>query len=304
MNANNLAVCTIVENPLRWKSRYYNYNLFKQMVERSGAKLYTAEIAYGNRDWVVTSPNNYQHLQLRTNCEIWHKESALNLLFQRVVEDKIAWIDADVMFSREDWAMETVELLEHYDFLQLFSHFIPLGSDHHPSELGCDGYIYKWKTTGIIPTKNLRIGYAWAARKESLSKLGMLIDWAIIGIADYHMAASLLGCLPHSFYGMKGEEYISKCEHWSELAAKHIKQNVGYLPGILMHHWHGFIKNRKYHSKLKLLSDADYIPSLDLQRDWQGLYNLTDRNLALRQCVSSYLRQRDDDGLETNRVIP
>ena len=42
-----LYVVTMLENPLRWRSRYKNYWAFEQMCNKAGAILYTAEIAFG-----------------------------------------------------------------------------------------------------------------------------------------------------------------------------------------------------------------------------------------------------------------
>src|SRR6266699_3653400 len=42
-----LYVVTILENPLRWRSRYANYWAFQKHVEDSGALLYTGEVAFG-----------------------------------------------------------------------------------------------------------------------------------------------------------------------------------------------------------------------------------------------------------------
>src|ERR1700756_3671442 len=168
----SLAVCTVMENPLGWKSRIENYKVFAERVRVSGAKLYTAEIAYANREhqlnWLEDLPqfDEATYLNLRTNCEIWHKENALNLLIQRVEEEKVAWIDADILFTRPDWVDETLRLLDHYDVIQMFSYVTNLGSDYHPKNDGHEGYIYQWLKSGRkTPLKEIRTGCAWAARK-------------------------------------------------------------------------------------------------------------------------------------------
>jgi len=93
-----LHVVTMLENPLRWRSRYSNYWMFERECQAARAILYTAEVAFGERHFEVTQASNPRHLQLRTTSEIWHKENALNLLIQRLPAEAkyIAWIDADV----------------------------------------------------------------------------------------------------------------------------------------------------------------------------------------------------------------
>ena len=49
-----LHVVTMLENPLRWHSRYWNYWMFERECEAAGAILYTAEVAFGERHFEVT----------------------------------------------------------------------------------------------------------------------------------------------------------------------------------------------------------------------------------------------------------
>src|SRR3954466_3874591 len=104
--ADPLYVVTPVFNACRFRSRWKLYEDFVRMVEHSGAILYTVEVAFGDRDFVVTQPDNPRHLQLRTWHEIWLKEHSINLLVERLPRDwkYCAWVDADVFFSRYDWA--------------------------------------------------------------------------------------------------------------------------------------------------------------------------------------------------------
>ncbi|MGC2648232.1 MAG: hypothetical protein WA261_18255, partial [Candidatus Sulfotelmatobacter sp.] len=147
-----LHVVTMLENPLRWRSRYWNYWMFERECAAAGAILYTAEVAFGGRQFEVTKAENPRHLQLRTNHEIWHKENALNLLIQRLPAEAkyVAWIDADVKFSRPDWAQETLQLLQHYDVLQMFSHAQDVGPNYEPLTT-TPGFLYKWMTDQPSP---------------------------------------------------------------------------------------------------------------------------------------------------------
>jgi len=300
-----LAVCTVVENPLQWKAREKNYKVFAKHVRDSGAQLYTIEIAYANRPHII--PNVYPDyvFHVRTDCEIWHKENALNLLLQRVTEDKVAWIDADITFARPDWVEETLRLLDHYPILQMFSHTINLGSDYHPRPDAHDGYVYEWLKHGRkTPTKEIRTGIAWAARKESLSKIGMLIDWAIVGGGDHHMAAGFIGDMNASLGAKFSDNYVDKCKQWSYAVDKHINKQVGYVPGLALHHWHGDHKRREYKTKPNIMADNNYQPDNDLRKDWQGLNYLVGEREKLRDDIRDFLRRRDDDSLEDTRLIP
>jgi hypothetical protein len=64
------------------------------------------------------------------------------------------------------------------------------------------------------------------------------------------------------------------------------------------HMFHGAKRNRAYDQRWKLLAQAGYDPHLDLKRDWQGLYQLTDRSVILRDGIRQYARMRNEDGTE------
>lgn len=314
-----LYVVTMLENPLRWRARYGNYNAFEAMVERSGAILYTGEVAFGDREFEIAEENNPRHVRFRTHSEIWRKENVLNVIMQHLPPDAkyIAWIDADVQFSRADWAQETLHQLQHYDVVQMFSHAQDVGPEYQPMKT-FTGFIYKWindrvmshdpKFTTDVPMSHSysegggsnagHPGYAWAARRDALDNLGMLIDWAILGSADSHMAMALIGKVEHSLISDYSDAYKRLCREWQERATKYIRQNVGYIPGLINHYWHGKKINRAYKTRWKFLANSGFDPEFDLKKDWQGLYQLTDRSIILREGIRQYNRMRNEDGME------
>jgi hypothetical protein len=115
-----LYVVTVIFNSPRYRSRWQLYQDFAAHMEQSGVILYTVEVAFGDRDFVVTTADNPRHVQLRTKHEIWHKECAINLGVQRLPPNwrYFAWIDADVRFVRYDWVDETLHALQHYHVVQ------------------------------------------------------------------------------------------------------------------------------------------------------------------------------------------
>lgn len=131
-----LHVCTAIINPQRFRSRYELFRGFEHRVDTSSAVLHVVEVAFGGRHFEITEPGNPNHLQLRVHMsELWHKENALNLLIADVIrrdpEAKyFAWVDADVQFSRPDWAQETLHQLQHYHVVQMWSLCQDLNIDH------------------------------------------------------------------------------------------------------------------------------------------------------------------------------
>ncbi len=301
-----LHVITVISNPIRFYSRYKLFHAFEKQVKDAGALLYTVEVAFGDRPFEVTQHGDHYDLQLRTRSEIWHKENALNLMIQRLPSDweYVAWIDADILFTRPDWAQETIHLLQHYDLIQMFSHAQDLGPKFEPL-LGFRSFMYSYKN-GIQPTcpydyysgLDWHPGYCWAARRSAIDNLGGLVDRAILGSADRHMAAALIGRVESSYHPKVSKEYKKMLKIWQERANQYIKKNVGYMDGLILHYWHGKKSDRGYSSRWKILYDDNYNPELDLKRDAQGLFQITDRNIKLRDDIRDYFRSRNEDSID------
>lgn len=328
-----LYVVTTVFNPLRLRNRYWNYWAFENMVNKAGAILYTVEIAFGERHFEVTDPTNPRHLQLRAHDqqELWLKENSLNLLIERLPSDwkYVAWIDADVSFARPDWSQETMHLLQHYSFLQMFSQAQDYNVNYESSMI-IPGFVYgrgltsqqsiagKIKETYYYGMAKIagekkwlyrHPGFCWAARREALDKVGGLIDWAILGAGDFLMAHALFGQIEEGKTINAGysKAYKELCYNWQDRALKHIRMNVGYMPGLVHHYFHGRKEDRKYNSRWKLLVETKFDPLTDIKRDTSGLWQLhddgTDRFLDLRDGLRKYARIRNEDS-NTGILIP
>lgn len=297
-----LYVVTAIFNPWRYKSRIALYNNFKKYVEDAGAKLMVVELAYGDRDFVVTTPDNPLNLQLRTSHELWHKERMLNLGIQKLPPSwkYVAWVDADVVFTMPNWAEETIQLLQHYDVLQMFSHAIDLGPKQEPlkTHTGLFYAFQEGKLNSVPRYDFLHPGFAWAATRDALDKLGGLFDTAILGSADRHMACSLLGKVDQSHPKGISKGYLEQLSLWAKRAEKHIKQNVGYLPTTLLHQWHGRKADRRYADRWKILVRHQYDPEFDLKFDCQGLYQYTDRCPQLEYDIRGYMAGRNEDSID------
>jgi len=328
-----LHVMTVLSNPPRFRARYNLYREYAKRVIDSSAILHTCEIAFGQRHFEITDPNNPHHLQLRTSHELWHKEVGLNLLIanaRRLYPDMryVAWIDADIQFSRADWAQETLHQLQHYDFLQLFSHAQNLGPNGEPLDKVQTGFMYSFSTErptphdmtegwdwvaslsdGVRPMfyyyqgqpsawRFVHPGFAWAARLASLDAVGGLFDIGILGSGDYVMASALVGRVDISLAPEMPERYKFLCRQWQDRAEKHIRRNVGYVPGLVNHGWHGKRADRLYDKRWKFLKVTGFDPDLDLKRDTYGLWQLTDRSFVLRDGLRDYGKMRNEDSID------
>jgi hypothetical protein len=145
-------------------------------------------------------------------------------------------------------------------------------------------------------------GYAWAFRRDALNDLGGLVDFAIMGAADNHMAHALIGKVELSYHPHVHPVYAQKLLEWEFRAEKLIRRDVGYVEGLLLHYWHGRKVDRKYWDRWKVIVDNKYNPDLDLKLDWQGVYQLVDRgderSIALRDGAKRYFRERNEDSID------
>ena len=295
-----LWVVTAIFNPCRYRSRIDLYRRFEKYVRDSGAGLLTVELAFGERPFEVTEPGDPLDLQLRTRDELWHKEKLLNLGIQRLPADwkYVAWIDADVIFARPDWVKETVHLLQHYPVIQMFSQAADLGPNYEQLHLHT-GCIYAHDCGLDCRSGNYskyHPGYAWAARRDAIDGMGGFFDVSILGSADRFMALSMLG-QKATAPGIS-PSFNRHMDSWRRRCQRVIRGNVGHMPGLLLHYWHGKKVDRRYKDRWKILVEHSYCPDSDLQLDSQGLYTLTDRCPGLRYDMRQYFRARNEDSVD------
>jgi hypothetical protein len=311
-----LYVVTALDNPLRWRSRYWNYQLFERHVECAGGILITVELALGDRPFEITVPHNPYHVQVRSRDEMFRKENLQNIGLGRLPlgAKYVACMDADVTFVRPDWAQETLHLLQHYDAIQMFSSYSDVGSNNEilrvvPSFMynmfhgfegkGDDGSGYY---AGAWPTGKWAgaPGLAWAYRKEALDLLGSLMDRCILGGGDAHMAFGLaqrwdIAKLHKEIAHAASDEYLRYIKIW-QLNAANLRMNIGMMDGSLLHHWHGPKANRGYGTRWKILEDNHFDPYSDLTVSHAGVLEWPKNGkVKLRDDIRAYFRARWED---------
>lgn len=308
-----LYVVTAISNPIRYKTRWALYEHFEKHMRDSGVILYTAELAYGDRAHAVTDNSNPRHLQFRTDHELWHKENLLNLAIQRLPSDwkYVAWIDADVTFTKPTWASDTIHALQHYDVVQLWSQCQDLFHDHSVVNDASGGeylpgmvyqeFVGRRFGKGPYAKHPGHCGYAWAIRRDAFDKIGGLIDWSVCGANDHHMARGFLDNVINSVHPDSSSPFKDSLGVWGE-RAKLLRRNIGYIPGLILHHWHGPKSGRGYQWRWQILIETGFNPYTDLKKDWAGVYQLVDhgdeRSILLRDRLRFYFRQRNEDSID------
>lgn len=308
---NHLHIVTCISNPLGWESRTRLYFDFAARVAREhNATLWTVEAAQGMRAHQVTDANHPNHLQLRTTTELWHKENMMNLIMSRLPNDgnPVAFVDADVMFTNPNWVNDTIEQLRHYDVVQMFGECMDMNSDNEKcSSDNKEGIVKRYLngTPVIVDSadgygfkQGGHPGYAWAWNRSALTTVGGLIDFSMLGSADWQMACGLLGNIEDSARYEISDGYRNALNAWGRRAAR-LRRNVGYVPGLVLHYWHGAKSDRGYEWRNKIYTETLFDPTQDLSRDTYGLYQWnddgTDRYIQLRDGLRGYFRSRNED---------
>jgi hypothetical protein len=299
---------TTIYNPGNYNSRSRLYGDFRKRVEESGLPLYTVELATGDQEFSVTHSSDPYNIQLRSEHELWYKENLVNIALQRLPRrwDLIAWLDADIAFVRPDWVSATKEKLKHHSFVQMFSHVLDLGSHFEP--LGVqEGFVYRYLTCEEksrggghdIAAKSIgQTGYAWAARRDVLEAIGGLIENSILGSNDYFMAQALVGSVTPEMTRMPGSNYAASLMEWQQRCEKLIHHDLGCVDTTIFHYWHGRRRDRGYDNRWRILVENQFDPVVDLKKNAEGLFELTNRNVALREAIRSYFRSRNEDSSE------
>jgi hypothetical protein len=310
-----LDVVTAIFNPRRFQSRYRLYADFAKHMAESGVRLLTVELAFGDRPHAVTTSGNPMHLQLRTDCELWHKERLLNLGIQRLLQiapgaKHIAWIDADVHFSNPNWATETEHALQHYSVVQPFGEAINLDPHGHQQWV-CAGAFRKFQERGYhqIPPMDARYwtgghpGLGCAFRRETLDALGGLIDFCVAGSGDSHMVNALTGNPlrgDHVNSTLKGfaPGFLRALGRWGDRAKASVRENVGFVPGAIMHQWHGKSADRGYMKRWDVMRFHQFDPHEDLTTDAYGLYRFAGNKPRMADDIRRSLSERNEDSVD------
>jgi len=326
-----LYVVTPIYDVPRFRTRWKHYQDFAKRIAEAGGILITVEAAYGNRDFAVTESNNPHHVQLRIKSELWLKESLINRGVARVSElypdwPKVAWIDADVNFERDDIMDATRHELEEYDVVQMWSNSLDMGPENEP--LPDMAHSYAWcytegierptTTQGKFNYYHQRLkaglrgyywhpGYAWACTREWWDDVGGLIDWTIIGNGDYYMAEGMSGRLnaAEKEYVFKNpsKAYADLLLNWQARCIRSMGRGnnggLGVVKGLVAHKWHGKKTDRQYDTRWRLLMETGFDPLLHLKRDRQLLWTLDDNApVALRDGLRRIARRRNEDSID------
>jgi hypothetical protein len=273
--------------------------------------LVVVEVGFNGNPYEVSRPFSRHYLRLWTNDITWNKEAAINAGFRHVAKHwpnakYIAWIDGDVEFTRPDWASAAITQLQHHPAVQLFSNAIDLspkndfmGRAHGFAKLYLDGQRPGdfERNKNKYPT-HMHPGYGWAFRRETWEAMSGAPTFAILGSGDHIMACGMVGLAKEAIWPDHGVGYRAAIAAWGEVAYSTVRGDIGYVEGMVLHHFHGYKEHRQYKTRNQILGEHKFDPDTDLWYDHQGLPHLHYGKEALRADMRTYMLNRKEYDLQ------
>jgi hypothetical protein len=303
---NSLAVVACYFNPCHYATPLANFRRFADGIRSAGLPLHAIELAFDDDEFETDA-----EFKLRGSSQrhkLWQKERLLNIVMRAVGAqyDALAWIDADVIFTRRQWAEDAKRLLSHYPVIQLFRTAHDLHPDkrmtkHRPSMASV------WPAAKARDPNATHPGFAWAGRSDWLLKYG-LEDQMVIGGGDCTTMRALQAdagrALP--FDRDMSPQWKAAYRQWAAPLAEEISGRIGFVDQSIVHLWHGTAKDRHYVDRWAYV--ADYDPATDTCTDETGLIAWTDFAIEkkpdmVRQ-VAEYFSLRKEDGPKAALASP
>ena len=237
-------------NPCRYRTKRANFDVFMEGMKKSGANLLVVELAFGDEEFELEPGENV--LQLRGGGVMWQKERLLNIAVERLPADctKVAWLDNDLIFDDPRWLERTSRALDDFMVVQPFSSCIRMvrGTDSYDG--GGETYESFGHCFTRVPAQargsdfayHGHTGFAWAARRELLEEVG-LYDPCLTGSGDHLMSHGFSGGMRRSpcMKRVIGNQaaYMRHYLRWADKTRELVQGRLGYIPGTLLHLWHG-----------------------------------------------------------------
>jgi hypothetical protein len=304
----DLWVVTSYFNPCGYRVRRENFDRFLAGMESVGANVLTVELAFGDAKFEL--PEGPNVLRKRSDSILWHKERLLNIAAASLPAEctKVAWFDNDIMFDDPRWLERTAKALDTHIVVQPFSscNWLERGETGYPPS----GGTYESFAHCFVRAPNLaratkyvqhgHTGFAWAARRELFETCG-LYDSAPVGGGDHLMAHAFAGGMIHSpclkvMVG-KGSAHSEHFWKWAVKARDLVDGRIGYVPGSVLHLWHGDLANRGYATRDRQLRALGFDPDRHLATAESGLVEWSEAAPAeLRAWVKENFERRQEDG--------
>jgi hypothetical protein len=239
-------------------------------------------------------------MTFKTPSRIWIKENLVNLAVKRLPNSwkYTSWIDADISFLNGNWVRDTIHELQTADVVQLWRSAVNLGARGETLKVDTSfAYMFISSGTPWVLTDKYGFwhpGYAWACTRKAYDQMGGLVDWAILGSGDRHMAMALAGLADKSCPGNVHPNYMILLDDFQK-KLKNFK--TSYVDGTIVHHWHGAFANRRYKERWEILTKNQFDPFVDIGMEADGTMRLTKDGKRFEALLEEYFIGRKEDSL-------
>jgi hypothetical protein len=301
----DLALVTTYFNPAGFLSKRRIYADFAERIEASGLALTTIECAFGDRDFELPDADGV--VRVRARDVMWQKERLVNLAVAGLPARfrKVAWIDFDVMFENAAWAVEASRMLEEAALVQPFERavWLPKGATSYCGK--GDVWLGLAATHAADPAAvaagdfyaHGHPGFVWAARRELVERHG-LYDACVIGGADHLIAHAACGDWASTCFEWTLGRETAHHRHfarWAEAFHADAGGRVAFVPGTLLHVWHGRWERRNYTFRHKELKSFGFDPERDVRAVDGGALEWASEKPEMHAWASAYFALRDED---------
>lgn len=320
---------TTYYNPAGYKRRRANFKVFRQHLD---VPLLVVELAEPKKHELQDTDGEIV-IRKTGNSAIWQKERLLNIATDALPPHVkyVAWLDCDIVFRKRNWALESMQYLERRggllqpfkkvghlprldeaDMLKLnvledtqpmymqqsFARAYALGQFKYQNSLNSlTSPLQMEKGTEPESVNDTRPtpGFAWVALRNDLNKIP-LYEFCVIGGGDSALAYAAIGKPTLHSRGMMSPKQAAHYFRWAEKACSCFGGNVGFLDGEIRHFWHGWLNDRNYIGRNKILVDHDFDPGQDIVLDQNGVWTWANLQSGLAEDLKSYFFQRKEDG--------
>ena len=301
----DLGVVTSYYNPCGFRARAENFARFAEPIRAAGIPLVIVEACFGEEGTAL--PAEHESLRITARDVLWHKERLLDLGTGWLPAHctKVAWLDADVLFENEDWAVATSEELETAVVVQPFAEAVRLSRGALEPREGDDVFesfaaVFVKRPEELAHGKFERhghTGFAWAARRDLVARHG-LYDACIAGSGDHMMAHAFAGdwesrCITRMVGS--GGRHLAHYRRWSRRLHEELSARLSFTAGRLLHLWHGTIENRRYAQRNKELLALAFDPKEDIRISDTGCWEWASDKPELHAWARRYFVERKED---------
>ena len=282
-----LAILSVHYNPGGYAAPARNYGRFRAALGPLAERLYSAEASFTE----AFETDAAVQLHAGPQNVLWQKEAMLNLLLRQLPPEVlyVVWTDRDLIFQNPDWPAQTMRRLDtDCCVVQLFEQ-VALQNVRRAVTQRRTGYV-KALSLGI---QSPAYGYAWAARRDYLDAIGGFPSMNIIGGGDTVMAHAWLN--RHIKFGKYARGLNDWNAQWAARARREMRgRECSYIPGEVLHLWHGNRANRQFDTRHQILQRHDYDPAKHVRIDSNGLLELHDAP-DLQIELQRYFDRRNED---------